>query len=167
MILREARFKSILVFFSQNKPANNQPRPKPTAFFWGADNFSSGPTKANHRGASVLLGKLSAQDGLIREKGYPLWSLLAGAYWWANEQQMAIFPTKRRANEQLVGGWAPTSLSFRIIFRGVFPNKFCLVNDDHLHSLKLKGKPQKIGLPKRKVVFQLSIFRGYVKLPGV
>ena len=28
--------------------------------------------------------------------------------WWANEQWISIFPTKWRANEQLVGGWAPT-----------------------------------------------------------
>lgn len=34
---------------------------------------------------------------------------LAGAYWSANEQRMAILPTKRRANEQSIGGWAPVS----------------------------------------------------------
>ena len=35
----------------------------------------------------------------------------SGAWWWANEQRLAIFPTKWRANEQF-WGWAPASFLF-------------------------------------------------------
>ena len=55
------------------------------------------------------------------DSGVPLFSetsswivlqpFLAGAYWWTNEQMMAVL-----ANEQLVGGWATVILASPIFF---------------------------------------------------
>ena len=52
-------------------------------------------------------------EGTLPEVNPPFSNPCLGcAEWRANEQRMTIFPTKWRANEQLGGGWAPTSCAF-------------------------------------------------------
>ena len=85
-------------------------------------------------------------------QGFPPFDPLFFSFAWGNWQNV------RRSSWRLALG-IPHSISVVIVCKGI-PSRKCQ-NNSRLHSLKVTKHP-KIGLPKRKHIFQPSIFRCYV-----